>query len=82
VKALYVVTPKRRSNELIDSIIQRGFEVVWLQQASDTPEMINRLAEANIPVVSKECIFMHINPVGVHKFHRAVIKFFKPKAFC
>jgi hypothetical protein len=44
---------------------------------SDTKITVEIAQENNISLITNECIFMFAEPVsGIHKFHRAIKKFF------
>lgn len=75
VKALYVVTKPAVSSTLVQSALDKGFTHFWIQQMSDNAEVLDLLKD--VPdKVTKECIFMHTNPTGIHKFHWWLAKVF------
>ncbi|SHE95953.1 Predicted CoA-binding protein [Mariniphaga anaerophila] len=77
VKHLLVVTPKEKTQEIINQAVQKGMKMVWVQQMSDTPEALAALKKSGIPFIYKKCIYMFAEPVkGVHHFHRFLVKFF------
>jgi predicted CoA-binding protein len=75
VKALYVVTKPDVSQDLVEKAIAKGFTHFWIQQMSDNAQVIDLLKEVPEKVTG-ECIFMHTNPTGIHKFHWWLAKIF------
>jgi uncharacterized protein len=71
VELLYVVTPKSATLSVIQDAVKRGFQRIWIQQSSDTPESLALAKENKIPVISGRCMLMFVEPVGsIHKVHR------------
>ena len=54
---LVVVTPERASQVMKDAA-QAGVRNVWLQQGSESPEVLALGEELDLNLVSKKCIFM------------------------
>ncbi len=77
VSHLLILTPKKQTKEVLAEALSRGTGNIWIQQMSDTPEALCMAAASPANLVTGECILMHTEPVkGVHKFHRAVRRFF------
>lgn len=77
VRHLAVLTAKKQTAAVIAEALERGFEHIWIQQMSDTPEAMQMLSGRKINLVTGECLFMHLQPVkGVHRFHRSIRTFF------
>ena len=77
VSRLLIITPKAESTAVAQEAIEKGIEMVWIQQKSDTPEAVEVIEKAGISLISKKCIMMFADPVkGVHGFHRAIAKLF------
>ncbi len=77
VTHLLIVTPKTKTAGLANEAVEKGMEMVWIQQKSDTPEAIEILNKAGIPLVCKKCIMMFADPIkGFHSFHRSLVKLF------
>ncbi len=77
VAHLYVVTPKKETLQIVRQAINKGVKMIWIQQSSDTPDAVQIIKEAGIPLIYKQCIFMFADPVkGPHKFHRFLSRFF------
>ena len=77
VEHLLVLTPKEETDSVIQSAIQKGIKMIWIQQKSETIESVKIIEEAGIPVIHNKCIMMFATPVkGVHGFHRFLTKTF------
>ncbi len=75
VKHLLIVTPKEETSKVTEEAIKKGMEMIWIQQMSDTPDAVNSVRNAGIPLITKKCILMFADPVaGPHRFHRFLIK--------
>jgi len=74
---LLILTQKTETEAVAEAAVKKGFEMVWIQQTSDTPEALKILDEAKISVISKKCIMMFAGPVkGGHAFHKFFVKAF------
>lgn len=77
VTHLFIVTPKQKTQEIVNAAIMKGAEMIWIQQKSETPEAVKAVEDARIPLIHKKCIFMFADPVtSVHGFHRFFVKLF------
>ena len=77
VKHLLVITPAKKTLEVLKEAVAKGIDNIWIQQMSDTPEAIQYLKDKDVNLVYKQCILMWTEPVsGFHKFHRTIKKFF------
>ena len=77
VKHLLILTPKKKTDAVLREAINKGITSIWVQQMSDTAETIKIAEEYHVELIHKKCIFMFAEPVaGMHKFHRAIMKFF------
>ena len=77
VKHLHITTKKIETEAVVKDAIEKGIEMIWIQQGSQTPEAIEAAEKAGISLISKKCIMMFAEPVkSFHSFHRALVKFF------
>jgi len=77
VKHLFIVTPKASTADVAGEAISKGMNMIWIQQYSDTPEAVEAIQQAGIPLIHKKCILMFADPVkGPHNFHRFLVKVF------
>ena len=71
---LYIVTPKSQTKEIVEQALEKGVKRIWIQQMSETKEVIKLIEDAGVELIAKKCMFMFVEPVeSIHKFH----KFFK-----
>ena len=76
-QALIISANKIKTLDTVKDAVNSGITNIWIQLMSDTPEAVNFCKNNNVNVISKECIFMYMEPVvGFHKFHRTIKKFF------
>ena len=76
VQALYIVTGKANTLEVVRQAREKGIKHIWIQQTSDTPEALAELKGEDINLIYKQCILMHHEPNSIHKFHRSIKGFF------
>lgn len=76
VESLLIMTPRSQTAAVVREAKAKGIVNIWIQQMSDTPEAIAELAGTGINLITGECIMMHHQPTGLHKFHRALRKMF------
>jgi len=77
VRHLLVITPKIQTLDTVREAVAKGIENFWIQQYSETKEALDFLKDKPVKLVTRECIFMWLEPVkGIHKFHRTVRKLF------
>jgi predicted CoA-binding protein len=77
IKSLLILTPKDQTDMVLREALNKGITNIWVQQMSETDETIKLAEEYQVDIINKKCIFMFAEPVvGVHKFHRAIVKFF------
>lgn len=77
VKHLYIVTKKEETAAIVEQAVKAGVQRIWIQNGSQTPEAIKIAQDNGIPVISKKCLFMFIDPVGgIHGFHKFLSKTF------
>ncbi|HSL86663.1 MAG TPA: CoA-binding protein [Bacteroidales bacterium] len=76
VKGLIIMTRKDQTAGVIKEAREKGIKQIWIQQMSDNKDVIQELEGDGINLITKECILMHYKPHSIHKFHRAILKFF------
>lgn len=77
VRNLLVITPKKQTLQVVKDALEKGIDHLWIQQTSETPEVLEYLKGKPLNLVIKECILMWTEPVtSIHKFHRGLRKFF------
>ncbi|MFO7620560.1 MAG: CoA-binding protein [Bacteroidales bacterium] len=76
VKGLIIMTKKDQTPGVIRDAREKGIRQIWIQQMADSKEAIAETEGSDINLITKECILMHYKPHSIHKFHKALLKFF------
>ena len=76
VKGLIIMTKKNVTASVVREAKEKGIKQIWIQQHAESKEALKELEGTDINYVTGECILMHYNPNGVHKFHKGLRKFF------
>lgn len=76
VKNLLVLTNPTQTLSVVKSAIESGIKNIWVQQKSETPEVIALCSNNKVNLIYNQCIFMFTQPEGIHKFHYNLKKFF------
>jgi predicted CoA-binding protein len=76
VQAIIIFTRKDKTVSVIKDAKEKGIKQIWIQQMADSKEAVDELKGSDINYITGECILMHYKPHSIHKFHRAISKFF------
>ena len=76
VKALIIMTNKAKTAGVVREAKEKGIKHIWIQQMADSKEAAKELENSDINLITGECILMYYKPHSIHKFHRAIKKFF------
>lgn len=77
VEGIVVVVKPEQSEQVIREAAAAGIRKVWLQQGAESRQALAACDELDIPVVSRNCILMFVEPVeSIHKFHRFLRRIF------
>jgi hypothetical protein len=77
VDALIVAVKPVETVKLVKEAFDAGILKIWIQQGAESPEAVKFCKSSNMTCVSKECLFMYLEPVkSFHKFHRGIWKLF------
>src|SRR5680860_565069 len=49
VKHLFIVTPQKETFGIAEEAVNKGFEMIWIQQKSETAEAVKIIQNAGIP---------------------------------
>lgn len=71
-----ILTKKEETAQIVRDAKARGIKNIWIQQYSDSKEALKELEGSGINYITGECILMFYKPHSIHKFHRAILKFF------
>jgi predicted CoA-binding protein len=72
VEAAVVVVPPAQAVRVVRDAASAGIRLVWLQQGSESPEVLHECRESGLDVISGECVLMFAHPSSYHKVHRWV----------
>jgi len=73
---LLVLTNPSQTLSVVKQGIESGIKNIWVQQKSETPEVIALCNSSKVNLIYNQCIFMFTQPEGIHKFHYNLKKFF------
>jgi predicted CoA-binding protein len=76
VRGLIIMTKKEQTAGVVREAKARGFKHIWIQQSSESKEALQELEGTDINFITGQCILMHYKPNSIHKFHRALNRFF------
>ena len=73
---LVLANPAQTLSVVKSAIEERGIKNIWIQQKSETPEVIGFCRANKVNLIYNHCIFMFTHPDGMHKFHYNLKKLF------
>lgn len=77
VKNLIILNNKKLVPSILSEAKEKGINNIWVQKGSETADLKTNTEWNELNIISRECIFMWLEPVtSVHKFHRGIRKFF------
>jgi uncharacterized protein len=76
---LIVMTPKNQTMEVVEAAVKKGIKNIWVQQSSETKEVMDFANGKEQNFIFKKCIMMYAQPTGMHKFHRFLNDLFGKK---
>lgn len=76
VKGVVIMTKKDQTATVVREAKAKGIKNIWIQQMADSKDALKELEGSDINFITGECILMHYKPHSVHKFHKALKKFF------
>jgi predicted CoA-binding protein len=76
VKGIIIMTKKDKTSAVVKEANAKGIKNIWIQQHADSKDAIKELEGSDINYITGECILMHYKPHSIHKFHRAINRFF------
>ena len=72
VENALIIVPPAQAVDAVRKAAAAGIRRVWLQQGSESPEVLDVCRELGLNAISGECILMFARPAGFHKVHRWV----------
>jgi predicted CoA-binding protein len=75
VDGVLVSVPAQKAKTVLQDAADAGIKNVWLQQGSESRELLAQANSLGLSIVSGKCILMYAPPVrSFHGFHRFVMK--------
>ena len=75
VDGVLVSVPPQKAKAVLQEVAAAGIKNVWLQQGSESGEVLAQAKQLGLNVISGKCILMYAPPVrGAHGLHRFVMK--------
>ena len=73
IDGVFVCVPPQKAIPVLEETASLGIRHVWLQQGSESPAVYDAARRLGLPVISKKCILMYVQPVrSFHRVHRIV----------
>ena len=72
VEGVLIVVPPTQAVNAVRDAAAAGIRLVWLQQGSASPEVLQVCRDVGVEAISGECILMYAHASGIHKAHRWV----------
>jgi predicted CoA-binding protein len=76
VKGVIIMTKKDQTAAVVKDALNKGIKNIWIQQMADSKDALKVLEGSDINYITGECILMYYKPHSIHKFHKAIKKFF------
>jgi uncharacterized protein len=77
VDAVFICVSPMQAGQAVREAAEAGLNKIWLQQGSDSPDVLAAARELGITPVSGKCILMYAPPVtSFHGWHRTFAKLF------
>lgn len=71
VKSVVTVVPPAITRTIVAECKAKGITSIWMQQGSESGEVIAEAERAGLRVIHGQCILMSLEPVrSIHAFHR------------
>lgn len=75
IENLYIVTKPEDTLPMLKEMGETHIKRIWIQQYSESDEVMTIARQKNLDVITKKCILMFAEPVrGFHGFHRWLTK--------
>jgi predicted CoA-binding protein len=77
VTAVWMGVKPDKGADVLREAARIGVKKVWIQQMSETPELVALGKELGLELITGKCILMYAEPVkSFHGFHRFFVKLF------
>ena len=72
VDGVWICVPPKQAAQVLRDAVNAGMKQLWLQQGSQSPEVLAAARELGVNPIAGKCILMYVQPVtSGHKWHRA-----------
>lgn len=76
-EAALICLPPARAKQAVQDAFDAGIKKIWLQQGSESADVLKLAKDLGVSTVSGKCIMMYAEPVSsIHGFHRFFAKLF------
>jgi uncharacterized protein len=77
VDAVLICLPPAKAKQAVQDVADAGLKKIWLQQGSQSPEVLALAKQLGLSTVAGKCIMMYADPVSsLHGWHRTFAKIF------
>lgn len=77
VDAVVICVAPDKASQALQQVADAGLTKIWVNQGSQSPEVIAKAKELGLSPVMGKCLLMYAAPVeSLHKWHRAFAKIF------
>lgn len=77
ISHLIVITPKNQTLQVIEAAVNKGIKNIWVQQSSETKEVLDYANGKDNNFFFNKCIMMYAQPTGMHKIHKFINDLFR-----
>lgn len=77
VKAICLLTPRDKTDDLLRQALEMGIQHIWIQQFCEGSETLSLAGASQANIVTGRCLFMYTQPEGLHKMHERMAKIFR-----
>ena len=75
IDAVLICVPPTAAKQALKETVEAGITKIWLQQGSQSPEVLAVAKELGVTPVVGKCIMMYAEPVkSIHTWHKAFAK--------
>lgn len=75
-KSVVLLSKKEITPGLVNQASEKGIKNIWVQQGSQTPDIIEKAISGPLNIIYGNCILMFAKPSGGHSIHRFILKLF------
>jgi uncharacterized protein len=77
IEGVLINTSPKNVIPILEEAAALNIKNIWLQSGAESKEVYDAAARLKLPIITKNCMLLHAEPVqGFHKFHRVIAKLF------